>query len=372
VPLPPNHVNHCSASVVRKGGAASHTPAVSVLMAVYNGQQYLHEALDSLLAQTFNDFELVVVDDASRDETPSILRAHGQRDSRFVLLRNDSNLRLPASLNRGLAVCRAPLVARADGDDFYEPDRLEKQFRFLREHNRVGVVSCYYRTMDSGGCRLDLKKLPVTDATIRFKLLWESPLCHAGAAFRRDAVQGIGGYDDSYPVAQDYDLWARLRDKAEFGNLPQPLMKVRIHGASSSAVRGSDQSRLSVGVSRRLFSDYLDRQLDESEAAALKCLLCAYTPAAHNELNAALRLLDDLIAKASRWEDSSTWRWARQQIATAMLKQSYFRTYSDPSTSFRLLKKAIGVFTPSLISRPAMEQVLRLVLAKGRLRRPQP
>jgi len=341
-------------------------------MAVYNGQSYLREALDSLLAQTFTDFELVVVDDASTDETPAILRAYAQRDPRFVLLRNESNLRLPASLNRGLAVCRALLVARADGDDFYEPDRLEKQFRFLREHNPVGVVSCYYRTMDSGGCQLDLKKLPVTDATIKFKLLWESPLCHPGAVFRRDAVQGVGGYDDSYPVAQDYDLWARLRDKTDFGNLPQPLMKLRIHGASSSAVRGSDQSRLSVGVSRRLFSEYLGRQLGEDETAALKYLLCAYTAVAHNELNTALFLLDDLIAKASRREDSSTWRWARQQIAAALLKQSHFQTYSDPSNSFGLLKKAIGVFTPCLASRPAIEQVLRLVLAKSRLRRPRP
>jgi glycosyltransferase involved in cell wall biosynthesis len=351
--------------------SAGRPPSVSVLMAVYNCALYLPAALDSILSQTFTDFELVAVDDASTDETPSILRAYAQRDQRLLLLRNDSNLKLSTSLNRGLAVCRAPFVARADGDDLYAPNRLEKQFRFLREHNRAGVVSCYYRTMDSGGHTLDLKKLPVTDATIKFKLLWESPLCHSGTVFRRDAVQGVGGYDNSHPVAQDYDLWARLRDKTEFGNLPQPLMKVRIHGASSSAVRGSDQSRLSVGISRRLFSDYLDRQLSENEAAALKYLLCSYTAVGPNELNAALRLLDDVIAEASHREDSSTWRWARREIAAALLKQSHFRTYSDPSNSFRLLKRAIGVFTPSLISRPAMEQTLRLVLAKSHLRRPR-
>ena len=341
-------------------------------MAVYNCAAYLPAALDSVLAQTFGDFELVVVDDASTDETASILRAYVQRDARFVLLRNDSNLKLPTSLNRGLAACRAPLVARADGDDLYEPARLEKQFGFLREHSRAGVVSCYYRTMDSGGQRLEAKKLPVTDSTIKFNLLWESALCHPAAMYRRDTVQSIGGYDTTYPTAQDYDLWARLRDLTEFANLPEPLITLRIHAASSSALRGSEQSRLACGVSKRLLTRYLGRALTDDEAAALRSLLCAYDSLGPDKLHAALGLLDELLCQARARESTATLQWAKRTIASSLLKEAYYRTYQDPRGSWKLLRKTAEVSLRQAICLPAALQVLRLLVAKRRKRTPLP
>jgi glycosyltransferase involved in cell wall biosynthesis len=343
-------------------------PAVSVLMAVYNCAPYLPAALDSVLGQSFSDYEFIVVDDASTDETPAILSAYTLRDNRFVLLRNERNLKLPASLNRGLAVCRAPLIARADGDDLCHPKRLVKQVEFLNQHPEVGAISCSYNRIDADGRAIGFQALPTESAMIKFKLLWESTLSHAGALYRARAVRAVGGYDETFVTAQDYDLWARLADSMEFANLSDPLLTVRTHAACATTVRAQETVRLGHNVSQRLLSRYLGRSLSIEETAALTGLLCAFVAVSSEQLSPALRLLDELWGRAKSREDASTWRWARREISRSLLKQSYLRTYSDPINSWRLLRKASAVSMQSLLSQFAFLQILRLLLRSYRHR----
>ena len=139
----------------------------------------------------------------------------------------------------------------------------------------------------------------------------------------------MGGYDEGYPTAQDYDLWARVAESTEFANLPEPLRIIRTHAASSSTMRAAEQSRLARGVSHRLLERYLARQLREEEAAALRALLCAYNAVNKENLATAIRLLEELVKRAKGRENSATWRWARREIGTSLLGQAYYRTYSD-------------------------------------------
>ncbi len=129
-------------------------PAVSVLLAVRDGERHLSEALDSLLAQSMRDFELIVVDDGSTDRTGAILAGTAARDDRLRLLRNDVNAGLPRALNRGLEVARAPLLARADADDVYRSDRLARQFAHMMANPQIGVLSSGYNRIDDIGANL--------------------------------------------------------------------------------------------------------------------------------------------------------------------------------------------------------------------------
>jgi glycosyltransferase involved in cell wall biosynthesis len=236
-------------------------PRVSVLMAVRNEEHYVDGAVESLLAQTLADFELVVVDDASTDATPALLEAWARRDTRVVVIRSEERLWTAAALNLGLARCRAPLVARADGDDLYAPERLELQVQFLDGHPEVGVVSCAYHRMDPNGEVFDTKRPPVSDAVIRLRSLFMNSLLHPGVIFRADVVRAVGGYDPAYWTAQDADLWARLLPHTRFANLPEPLVTYRVHDRSTMRSRGAAGQSLSRSIPRRLLSAYLGREL---------------------------------------------------------------------------------------------------------------
>lgn len=340
-------------------------------MAVYNSAAYLPAALDSILVQTFADFELVVVDDASTDGTPAILSAYAQRDDRFVLLRNERNLKLAASLNRGLAVCRAPLIARADGDDLSHPKRFENQVEFLNGHPEVGLVSCSYSRIAADGLALGFHALPTESAMIKFKLLWESSLCHPGVLYRAREVRAVGGYDEAFVTAQDYDLWARLTERTEFANLAAFLLTVRRHEACATTVHAQETSRLGCTVSVRLLSRYLGRSLTENETSALTSLLCAYDPIDGCQLDAALRLLDELLRRAEARETVPIYQWARREISGALLKQASYRSYFDTRNSWKLWRKASVVHRPHSVSKPSLYQLVRLLLRFLHLRVPE-
>jgi glycosyltransferase involved in cell wall biosynthesis len=203
-------------------------PRVSILLPVRNEARLLPAALVSLSRQTLPDWELVAVDDGSSDATPAILAAAAGRDPRVRLLRQPAN-GLVAALNLGLAACRAPLVARMDGDDICHPQRLQRQTAFLADHPEVTLVACGVRqvprpTLTAGMLAYERWQNSLLDHdSICRDLFVESPFVHPSVTFRRDAVLALGGYRD-YGWAEDYDLWLRLaRAGARFARLPDVL-----------------------------------------------------------------------------------------------------------------------------------------------------
>ena len=214
-------------------------------MPVHNGAPWVREAATSVLAQTLADLELIVIDDGSTDATPEVLASI--RDPR---LRVDRQARqgLTLALNRALELARAPLLARLDADDVALPERLARQSRFLEAHPDVGLLGTGAREVDVSGRQVAVVRPPVDDATLRRALIRANPFVHSSVVVRRAAVDRAGGYDPSFPVAQDYDLWMRLAAVTRLANLPEPLVIRRLAPGRVSAVRDDDRLRAEARV----------------------------------------------------------------------------------------------------------------------------
>ena len=203
------------------------SPDISVVLPVYNGEEHLAEAIDSILAQTFSNFEFIIIDDASTDRTPSILRKYAAMDSRIRIITNVINKKIAACLNHGIAEARSPLVARMDADDWSDPERLEKQFTFMQEKPEVGICGTWLEIYETG----DMWKWPCSDEIVRVHMLFNSPIAHPTAMIRRNILVTLGSYATDMPPAEDYDLWARLAMQLEvrFANVPSVLLRYRVY-----------------------------------------------------------------------------------------------------------------------------------------------
>jgi len=203
-------------------------PTVSVIMSVYNGKRFLQEAIDSILAQTFTDFEFLIFDDGSTDGSSDILSAAAARNRRIVLERLP-HTGLSAALNRGLEKARGRYVARMDADDISLPDRFEKQIRFLDSHPDIALVSGGFELIDEEGRSLKTILHPVLPEIVHHELLEHNFICHPAIMARRDALRSIGGYRAQYLHAEDWDMWLRLSERYRLANLPDVLIKYRQH-----------------------------------------------------------------------------------------------------------------------------------------------
>jgi glycosyltransferase involved in cell wall biosynthesis len=221
-------------------------PAVSVLMAVRDGAPWITRAVASVLEQTLPDLELIVVDDGSTDATPALLSA--VRDPRLRLERRE-RAGLARSLNHAMGRARAPLIARLDADDVALPARLERQRAFLEGHPDVGLLGSAARVVDEHDRELEVIRPPTEDRAIRRVLIRRNPFVHSSVMARRALVEQAGGYDASFDVAQDYDLWLRLSALTRMANLTEPLVIRRLVPGRVTAAR--DDERLRAEASAR-------------------------------------------------------------------------------------------------------------------------
>ncbi len=239
-------------------------PQVSVLMTVYNGERYLAEAIDSILAQTFSDFEFIIVDDGSQDSSAKIIRDYAKRDERIYFLQLERNRGQAVALNRGLAKARGEFITRMDCDDISLPERLRKQVDYLQACPEIGVLGAWQENVDQDLRPLVLYELPERHAEIVFNHLISRPsIGGAVVMMRAEALVGIGGFDPQRQTARDWELFAKLSARTRLANLQECLYLYRRHERNMTKVR--KQELLSDWEDYR--KRWLNRLLGEREQA---------------------------------------------------------------------------------------------------------
>jgi glycosyltransferase involved in cell wall biosynthesis len=204
-------------------------PDISVLMSCFNAEQWLSESIESVLNQTHQNFEFIIVDDGSRDRTATIIRQYASQDQRIKPIFKQ-NTGLPDSLNVGLAQAQAPWIARLDADDISEPTRFAEQLDFVRRHPQVILVGTAFTEIDGENNIIAVHHTPTTNGHIKSNLVWgRRYMIHSSTFYSREAVQNVGGYRPRARLAEDLDLWLRLSTENEFGCINKPLVRYRKH-----------------------------------------------------------------------------------------------------------------------------------------------
>jgi hypothetical protein len=204
------------------------SPIVSVVMSVFNGQAFLSEAIESILSQTFRDFEFIVIDDGSTDRTAEILASYASRDERMRVLQQENKGRAE-SLNIGIGLAKGDYIARMDADDVAMPHRLKEQVDFMERHAEVGLLSGAFELIDTTGQVINTVRLPLEDSEIKSVMLRHNAMCHPAVLMRKEVVVASGGYRKPLLDADDYDLWLRMSERSRLANLGKPVLQYRIH-----------------------------------------------------------------------------------------------------------------------------------------------
>jgi len=231
------------------------TPAITVLMTVYNGGDYLKAAAQSILRQTFDDFEFLIVNDCSRDHSVETIAS--LNDPRIRLINNDMNLGQTRSLNKGLLSAKGRYIARMDADDVAFPTWLETTFAFLQAQPNMAAASCKALVIDGANKVQKMLNTPDCYEDMVLRSLFATPLNHVGSLYKTDVITSFGGYEETFKIAADYELWSKLiRAKIRLAAVPEVLVAIRFHEHSISVnERGrADVSEISEVMARNFKS----------------------------------------------------------------------------------------------------------------------
>ncbi|HET7313109.1 glycosyltransferase family A protein [Salinisphaera sp.] len=302
-------------------------PRVSVLIPAFNAGRYIGEAIESVLAQSWTDFELIVVDDGSSDDTAAVCAARARADSRVRLISQQRNRGRPWARNEALRCARGEFVAMLDADDRCMPDRLATQVAFLQAHPTIDVVGSWWHTIDENGQRLppnrNKQRYLTADAVISYLLF--CGIIHNPTVMARTEVLHRHGYDSDFPVAQDYHLWGRMVGSHRFAIIPRPLTEYRVHPTQASSARA-----LEARARRR-----------DIQAAQLDALGMTYDEedlVYHNLIYSGRKLFE---AHAGRPMDREYVRWASRWLPRLVAANQRFRRYPEPAFS-RLVARLWG------------------------------
>lgn len=212
-------------------------PLISVILPVYNAENYLRQSIDSILSQTFTQFELIIINDGSTDGSQRIIDSCN--DARIVKVKQE-NIGLADTLNKGIAMARAPIIARQDNDDISLPQRLQMQYDFLNKHSDVALVGAMADIInEQGGPTGRSHRHPQKNIELKFFLLFNNPFVHSLVMFRKRVVQDLGGYSNDPLVFEDYNLWSRLARQHKIANLPDVLLNYREVNTGMSKTTGN-------------------------------------------------------------------------------------------------------------------------------------
>lgn len=201
-------------------------PKVSVLMPAYNAEKYIAESIESILNQTFQDFELIIIDDCSSDNTWNIMQEYAKKDDRINIFKNEKNLGIGGNRNRLINLARGKYIVWQDNDDISLPERVEKQYTYMEENIGVGILGGYLQLFNEKE-NLSVRKYATDDGSLRKTIFRYSPVAQPATMIRRSCFDEVGGYDFANPLIEDIDMSFRIGSKYKFANLPEIIIKYR-------------------------------------------------------------------------------------------------------------------------------------------------
>ena len=230
-------------------------PKISILLSVFNGEKYICESINSILDQIYKNYELIIIDDGSTDNTIELIKSYD--DDRIIFLKNNINLGLTQSLNIGLDHCNGDYIARLDVGDIMAKKRLDKQLKYLELHSNIAVVGSYFTCIDDIGNKIGEIKWPVGIKYNIFRSFYgENPVGHPGVLMRKDVILKLGKYREKFDFSQDIDLWLRMYSMGYLiDNIPEKLTHYRVIKNSISTMYNSKQQF----YQRLAFYDYYNK-----------------------------------------------------------------------------------------------------------------
>jgi glycosyltransferase involved in cell wall biosynthesis len=262
-------------------------------MSVFNAEDYLALSIESVLVQTFSDFEFLIIDDGSSDQSVDIVNSFA--DDRIRLVKNEQNLGLVASLNRGVDLSLGDYIARLDADDIAETTRLEEQALLLDNQPDTVLVGSWLTLIDDHGLVQGEWRYPVSAAGIRWFMLFNSALAHPSAMYRRAIVQECGAYNADFKYGEDYELWSRLVTRGRAVNIPRCLVRYRIHPAGVSSARRQEQEAVQLRIAKINVENYL--VVDAATERALRLVLGVDRPSSAADVIEVRKMLERLAAE---------------------------------------------------------------------------
>jgi glycosyltransferase involved in cell wall biosynthesis len=243
------------------------SPKISVIMPVFNAEKFIHEAIESILNQTFTDFEFIIINDGSTDKTQSIILKFD--DSRIKLYNNEFNKGLVFSLNKGIQYARGKYIARMDADDISLPDRLKLQFDYLNLNKSIGVVGSNYFYINEYGIKGNRSNLPNDHILISWMLFFCVPIAHPTVMMRASVLDFTNGYDSLIVTAsrekysaEDYNLWIRLLDFTMIANIEEPLLLYRIHGKNVSYINSKETILNGILIDYEFIKKHINKKIE--------------------------------------------------------------------------------------------------------------
>jgi len=232
-------------------------PSVSVIMPVRNCERYVEKAIRSILEQTYTNFEFIIIDDASTDTTAKIIQRLAESDKRIVFTSNQTNLGLTKNLNIALRKSRGKFIARMDGDDISLPNRFAHQVEFLDAHPEISIVGTWAQIIDGSDKVIGRLEYETKNERIRKRMIQRSQFIHPSVMFRKEIVESVGFYDESFRSAQDYEFFPRALTKHKGENIPQVLLQYRWDFTQNEGfTSGKKQERNALRARFRMLTKY--------------------------------------------------------------------------------------------------------------------
>lgn len=266
------------------------SPKVTVLMSVYNGEKFLVGAIESILNQTYRDFEFIIIDDGSTDGTAVILARYQQMDNRIHAY-NQENQGLIASLNRGCELAKGKYIARMDADDISMLERLAKQVQYMESHPEIGVLGTWIQWIDENSKPGRSLHPPTAPGTIGWFLIFENCLAHPSVVMRADVIKTLGFYHREAIHAEDYELWTRVIAFSIIANIPETLLQLRVWNGSISSRHSQTQELTVVKASHEMIRRLLGPEVSAEAAVSVHQVVMGQSLVNHQQIEQAASLI---------------------------------------------------------------------------------